>query len=297
MADPTLAWHAEALQQRLAALLPGIEVDVVASIASTNSALLSRARGLVNDAASEASPVIVRRSVESGAFGRRAIDLRPALLIAEQQTAGRGRQSRPWQSAPGASLMFSLALPLALADWSGLSLAVGVALSDALDPSAATPRIGLKWPNDLWLMDGPGRGRKLCGVLIETVSAGAQRLAVVGVGLNVAPFDAPAVTTGFASCHELDATLDAPELLARVAPPLVEALLRFEREGLAPFMTAFARRDVLRDQVVCTTSPERSEGIARGVSARGGLLVEAAGDVIDITSGEVSVRLAEQAPC
>src|SRR5436305_15350183 len=104
----------------------------------------------------------VRRSVESTAFGRRAADLQPCLLVAEHQTHGHGRNGRVWQAAPGASLTFSLALPLAPKDWSGLSLAVGVALAQALDPPQAgaaasdAPRIGVKWPNDLWLPDGPG---------------------------------------------------------------------------------------------------------------------------------------------
>ena len=91
------------------------------------------------------SPACARRS------GRRHGLLAPCLLVAERQTAGRGRHGRPWRSTPGASLTFSLAWPLTRADLSGLSLAVGVALADALD-ATATPRIGLKWPNDLWLV-------------------------------------------------------------------------------------------------------------------------------------------------
>jgi BirA family biotin operon repressor/biotin-[acetyl-CoA-carboxylase] ligase len=60
----------------------------------------------------------------------------PALLVvAEAQTQGRGRNGRAWQSLPGASLTFSLGLPLAPADWSGLSLAVGAALADAIEPA------------------------------------------------------------------------------------------------------------------------------------------------------------------
>ena len=116
--------------------------------------------------------------------------MQPCLLVAEEQTRGRGRLGRGWIASAGASLTFSLALPLAPEEWSGLSLAVGLALAEALDPMVqpgAPPRIGLKWPNDLWLVDGPGRGRKLGGILIETVSVGHRRMCVLGVGLNVLP--------------------------------------------------------------------------------------------------------------
>ena len=67
--------------------------------------------------------------------GRRSMDTQPCLLVAEQQLRGRGRVGRSWQSRAGASLTFSLALPLSPVDWSGRSLAVGVALAGALEPS------------------------------------------------------------------------------------------------------------------------------------------------------------------
>ena len=71
--------------------------------------------------------------------GRRSADVQPCLLVAEQQTRGRGRLGRGWIASAGASLTFSLALPLAPEEWSGLSLAVGLALAEALDPTAASP--------------------------------------------------------------------------------------------------------------------------------------------------------------
>jgi BirA family biotin operon repressor/biotin-[acetyl-CoA-carboxylase] ligase len=293
-----LAWGAEGLWQQLMPLLPGLSVEVLRSASSTNTALLERARVLPEDRR-EGVDVVVRRSVESGAFGRRAADLQPCLLVAEHQSAGRGRQGRLWKSVPGASLTFSLGLPLTLADWSGLSLAVGVALCEALDPPAgrtggsgepAAPRIGLKWPNDLWLVDAAGTGRKLGGVLIETVTAGTQRLAVIGIGLNVLPFAATDVNTGFAALREIDAAATAPSVLARVALPLVQALKRFERDGFGAFLQAFAARDLLRGHEVHTTHADVPQGIARGVSAQGALRVETPTGIVDVASGEVSVR-------
>jgi BirA family biotin operon repressor/biotin-[acetyl-CoA-carboxylase] ligase len=234
----------------------------------------------------------------------RAGDVAPCLLVAEVQTSGRGRQGREWRSRAGASLTFSLALPLAPADWSGLSLAVGLALAESLDPlaadpglaEAATPRIGLKWPNDLWLLDGPaasGAGRKLGGVLIETVSAGAAvgaaRLAVVGVGLNLLPQPGEGLSQGYACVQELGVPAAPPQVLARVAAPLLRALLRFQSDGFAPSVAAYARRDVLRGCRVTTTQAGLPEGQADGVDAQGALRVRHGG-LHRVLSGEVSVR-------
>jgi BirA family biotin operon repressor/biotin-[acetyl-CoA-carboxylase] ligase len=292
---PMLHWGTEALWQQLEPLLPGLSVEVVPATRSTNTVLLERARALP-DTASDSGDVIVGRSIESAAFGRRAIDLQPCLLVAEHQSAGRGRQGRVWQSAAGASLTFSLALPLAATDWSGLSLAVGVALCEALEDADSETRIGLKWPNDLWLIGPDGSGRKLGGVLIETVPAGAQRLAIIGVGLNVRPFSTIELNTGFASISEFDPAATAPGVLARIAVPLVQALQHFERAGFAAFAERFASRDVLRGKRVRTTQPGVPEGVARGVSAQGALLVQSDAGIATVSSGEVSVRPAGESP-
>ena len=108
-------WGAEALWQALVPLLPGLSIEVVQSIASTNTELAERLR----NAARVTRPAGDRRE-------GRVDDLSPQLLVAIDQTAGRGRLGRHWRSAPGSSLTFSLALPLQRADWSGLSLAVGL---------------------------------------------------------------------------------------------------------------------------------------------------------------------------
>ena len=292
MTETPLHWGAEALWQQLRTLLPGLSVEVVERCSSTNTALLERARVVMRPEA-DSSEVLVQRSVESAAFGRRAADVQPCLLVAEHQTGGRGRLGRGWQSMPGASLTFSLSMPVERADWSGLSLAVGLALAEALDPvqEAAAPRVGLKWPNDLWLLDAPHAGRKLGGVLIETVAAGAKRLAVIGVGLNVQPMQATEVGTGFACLQEIDAQVEAPAVLHRLALPLVQAIRRFEAEGFAGFVAAYSRRDLLLGQPVRTTQQGVAEGVAEGVDERGALQVRTPAGLVAVTSGEVSVRL------
>jgi len=273
-------WGAEALWQALVPLLPGLSIEVVQQLDSTNSELTDRLRNAsrVQQAAGE------RR-------GGRVDDLFPQMLVAIHQTAGRGRLGRRWHSAPGSSLTFSLALPLRRVDWSGLSLAVGVAVADALDPEGG--RIGLKWPNDLLLAGSDGEpGRKLGGILIESVQVGSERAAVIGIGINVLPQPATEADYGTAALSELWPDATPQEALARLGEPLVRALLDFERGGFAPAQQAYARRDALRGQRVRTTDAALPEGVAAGVDTDGALLVAVGDTTRRVVSGEVSVRLA-----
>ncbi len=287
MATPT-GWDAETLWLQLAPVWPGISVEVLPEAASTNTTLLQR-----------------------------TADPAPCLLVAEHQTQGRGRMGRAWHSAPGASLTFSLAVPLTPQRWEGLSLAVGLALAQALEPAPQPQplRLLLKWPNDLWLRDDadptPGAGptapgRKLGGVLVETAARGGQRWVVVGVGLNVQPRAGDAavhtgaeLNHGYACLQELHPAWTAPQALARVALPLAQALRRFESAGFAPLAADYAARDLLRGRSVttshATTSPGAPlQGLAQGVDSDGALRVHAGGTLHRVHSGEVSVRL--QAP-
>jgi BirA family transcriptional regulator, biotin operon repressor / biotin---[acetyl-CoA-carboxylase] ligase len=316
VATPCMAWGVQALWEQLVGVLPGLSVEVVARISSTNSALLDRARvangALIDEEGQAGDSALVKRSTESRAFGRRAVDLQPCLLVAEHQTAGRGRHGHHWHATAGNSLTFSLGLTLNPPDWAGLSLAVGVALAEALDPlvdSSRSPRLCIKWPNDLWLMDvnpnpeqgRSGPGRKLGGVLIETVASGDKRLVVVGVGLNVLPLalNPAQASTGTACLQELNAALDAPTALARVALPLIKALQLFERSGFAAFADRFSARDLLFQRRITTTQAGLAEGVAQGVSMAGALQVQTASGLQSVSSGEVSVRPlpASGAPC
>ena len=250
-----MRWPAEAIWQAVAPTLPAFTVEVLPQLASTNSELMRRGRcGLTE----------------------------PTLLVAEQQTAGRGRLGRHWHSLAGASLTFSMGLMLAPSDWSGLSLAVGVCLADALHP-----RIRLKWPNDLWLDD-----RKLGGILIETASSGdaapVARYAVVGVGINIVARPLSGLSTPPAALQELLAGIDAAQTLLRVAEPLVRTLQAFETFGFAPFQIRFNARDALRERAVVLS--DGTTGTAHGASETGALLVHTAHGMQAVTSSEVSVR-------
>ena len=261
-----IQWPLEAIWEAVAPGLPGFCLEVVPRIDSTNTELMRRARA-----------------------GR----LEPVLLVAEYQSAGRGRLGREWLSgqddagvaggapAPLASLTFSIGLPLAPNDWSGLSLAVGVSVAQSLHPE-----LRLKWPNDLWWRD-----RKLAGILIETVSlgdSGAARYAVVGVGINIQPRDAAGLATPPAWLTEVLPGTTAPHTLLQVAVPLIHTLKAFEAVGFAPYQARFNALDAL-DGVPVSLS-NGTLGVARGVDAGGALQVHTAQGLENITSSEVSVR-------
>jgi len=252
---------------------------VLARCASTNTELLERLRQSAEEPAGH-----------SRAQARRSHDLQPCLLVAEHQTQGRGRMGRSWIASPGASLTFSLALPMGLAESAGLSLAVGTVLADALEPRVdGALHIGLKWPNDLWL-----DGRKLGGILIETVPAGGQRMVVIGIGLNILaegrPADGHQFATGYASLDELYPGIDAPRALAMLVRPLVSLLANFAAQGLTPWLAAYQRRDLLRGQLITAGS---LEGLGAGVNAQGELLLQTgSGAPQAVSGGEVTVRFA-----
>ncbi len=248
-----LRWPAEAIWEAVAPALPGFTVEVLPQLDSTNTELMRRARA-----------------------GR----LEPVLLVAEEQTAGRGRLGRPWSSGarPGDVLMFSLGLPLQMADWSGLSLAVGLSVVQSLHPD-----LQLKWPNDVWLAD-----RKLAGILIETTQIHDARYAVIGVGINITPRDGAGLATPPAWLQELVPDMTAPQALQRVAAALVGDVQRFEAQGWGPFQPAYAARDALAGREVILS--DGTTGQARGVDGSGALLVHTSGGLKKISSAEVSVR-------
>lgn len=301
MQEPVVqSWNTEPLWHELSALLPGLAIEVVARCESTNTVLVERARrssGLAEAVPSrpgELEPPVSGPMplLEATRHGRRTADTQPCLLVAEQQTRGRGRWGRSWQSSAGASLTCSLSLPFSPPDWSGLSLAVGVALADALDPACDVEgaRIGLKWPNDLMRVEPGEQPRKMGGILIESVPVGQQRMAVIGVGLNIAAQPVTDAQHGVALLHEFIPGIDPPHTLARIARPWVEAVLQFQREGFAPFKARFERRDCLRGRVVTTTLDDLPQGVAEGIDAGGALLLRVGPTLRTLGSGDVSVR-------
>ncbi|MEC9363828.1 MAG: biotin--[acetyl-CoA-carboxylase] ligase [Pseudomonadota bacterium] len=216
----------------------------------------------------------------------------PQALLAEFQTAGRGRRGRDWVTPFAAQLALSVAwsfeaMPPQL---TALPLAVGVVCAQRLRALGATG-VQVKWPNDL-----VAEGRKLAGILIEHRGEGGGGCrVVVGLGLNLGlqPRQAAAVTQPWVN---LPALLDAPPSRNALAADLLQALAAllsdYPRRGFAPYERDWAELDATRERAVTVQFGDRSlDGIARGIDADGALLVDAAGTRHRLHSGEVSLKV------
>ncbi len=296
--------------------IPASALEIVEETGSTNTDLMQRMKNLPRE---DAAPGV------------------HAVRVAYRQTAGRGRQGRSWYAEPGHALTFSLAcvLPRPLAGLTGLSLAVGVALVEALRAlpglaPADAARIGLKWPNDILLDQG-----KLAGILIETAwSTQAASAAVIGIGLNVrddealasalasapASASAPAADpAGFSARTSAQAPATAPPLvhatppasLSRVRPEasltetlavaleaLASMIERFSTDGFAPFRPRWNACHVHagREVVLIERGVELTRGTALDVDEIGRLLIATADGVTPIATGDVSLRPAQPLP-
>ena len=240
----------------------GVSVEVVEETGSTNADLLARAATLPG----------------------------PLLLVARNQTAGRGRAGRSWLSSSEGSLTFSLAWKFGggLPRLTGLPLAVGVALADTLERLGV--QVGLKWPNDV-LRDGD----KLAGILIETHAAqGGGVWAVIGIGLNLLMPDELEARIGrsVASLPWL-ARMDRDALLAVLLDGLAGALAEFDRAGFAAFAARWNLRHAWQGELVTILDGDKvlHEGSAAGVDDAGRLLLDTAAGRIAVLAGDVSLRV------
>lgn len=215
----------------------------------------------------------------------------PQVLLAEHQSAGRGRRGRYWHSPVGANLYLSLAWTFA--QWppqlSALSLAAGVATAQALRACGLTG-LKLKWPNDLVV-----NKRKLGGLLIEQRGeTGGSCRVVIGLGINVHMSAAPGIDQPWISLREpMGAKTPTRNLLAaRVLERWVAMLNRFALEGFAPFADAWRTLDLTAQKPVTVhNGGTLYEAVARGVDETGALQVEVDGEQRKLLSGEVSLRM------
>ncbi len=217
------------------------------------------------------------------------------VIVAERQTAGRGRLGREWIAASGDSLTFSLLWRFPPGtNPSGLSLSVGVAVARALEKvmrsgiqSDGAGDTVLKWPNDV--LRG---GRKLGGILIEM----SNMATVIGIGVNLRlPAAMPAVVREQAAA--LDAATDANTLLAALLTELLPVLDGFAVAGFAALRSEWQARHAWNGKAVRVTLHDAVavEGICAGVADDGALLLETADGVQRILAGDVSLRLMEPA--
>ena len=255
-----------AIADALGPLARRFDIDVLDRCDSTNAVLLARA--------------------EAGAPSG-------TVVIANEQTAGRGRRGRSWFASPGDSLTFSLLWRFAPGTTpAGLSLAVGLAVADALtDVTGGTQGAGaddtaLKWPNDI-LKDG----RKLGGILVE-LQPGAPHAAVIGIGLNLRLAASMPDELRAASAALDLADADPNVLYASLLSHLLERLEQFAGAGFAPMREAWTARHAFQDAAVVLSADFGAprQGICRGVDTDGALLLERDGRIERVLSGEVSLR-------
>ncbi|MDR0379672.1 MAG: biotin--[acetyl-CoA-carboxylase] ligase [Candidatus Accumulibacter sp.] len=254
-------------------------------------ALLGKAGGRFTLAAVAECPstntVLMRWAVEGAPSG--------TVLVADRQTAGRGRRGRVWAASPEASLTFSVlwGFPGELVRLSGLSLAVGVAVARALARCGADG-IRLKWPNDILYDDA-----KLGGILVELCDGGdGVARAVVGIGLNLRlPENLGDAGSTFLPVTALERILaaspDRNVLLSSLLTELAEVFDRFTADGFSGLREAWQACHAWQERPVRLLRDGRveTEGVCLGADADGALLLRTAdGRLTRCLSGDVSLR-------
>lgn len=230
----------------------------------------------------------------SSEIQRRQADLADlSMVLAETQTAGRGRRGRLWLSPPGLNVYLSCLkrFDAGFAALSGLSLAVGVIVMRTLS-SLGIRGAGLKWPNDVLSAQG-----KLAGILVEL--GGEYQgpcSAVIGVGLNVRLTHALREQAGQPVDDLASLAQEVPDrnrVAAALVTALAEGLDQFERQGFAAFLDEYAGHDLLHGKALHVQGAlGELDGTGAGVDSRGALLLQADDGVHAIDSADVTVRRA-----
>ena len=212
-------------------------------------------------------------------------------VLARQQTAGRGRQGRSWSSPPGEGLYVSLVLrpDIKPADSPVITLAAAVAVAETLEQDYRIPS-DIKWPNDVL-----ARGRKICGILVESaIEANKLLYAVLGIGVNLGQREFPEEIKETATSLLIES--GQPVTPDDFLNPLLERLEHWYRQATAQPSEVIARWEAMSSYAHnCVVRVESSdsiiEGITRGLTAKGALVIEmASGERREIVSGEVKLR-------
>ncbi|SOX52499.1 biotin--[acetyl-CoA-carboxylase] ligase [Mycobacterium ahvazicum] len=235
-------------------------LDVIEQTGSTNADLLARAAD--------------------------GTDVAGAVLIAEHQTAGRGRHGRAWSASPRAQITMSVAVSVVdvpVTGWGWLPLATGVALVDAVAPLLQGVELGLKWPNDVL-----AGGGKLAGILAEV----SRPVVVIGLGLNVT--QAPEEVGGPGATSLLDLGVAAPDrdqLLRAVLRELGGRIVAWQAARGADWQLAadYRARSLTIGTRVRAQLPGGKEivGTASGIDDHGRLCLETGNETVVVSAGDV----------
>jgi BirA family biotin operon repressor/biotin-[acetyl-CoA-carboxylase] ligase len=243
----------------------------------------------VPERSSRLTPTLVRlRAVDS--TQRVAFDLAErgaadrTVVVADTQTAGRGRHGRTWLDEPGDSLLTSIVVRprVTVRDLPKLSLATAIAVAEAIGTTTGLA-VRLKWPNDVLV-----NGRKLAGILLESRIV-AEPIVVVGIGINLRQRAFPPVLAGTAT----SVRLEGGPAIEREA--MLEALLaafdvwraRLEREGFAPLRTRWLE---LAETIGRAVTVGQHAGVAVDLDGDGALVLEHAHGRQYVVAGEVKER-------
>ncbi|MBI6909960.1 bifunctional biotin--[acetyl-CoA-carboxylase] ligase/biotin operon repressor BirA [Pseudomonas palleroniana] len=239
-------------------------------------------------------PVYISDSVDStNAEALRLVDAgsaAPFLVLAEQQTAGRGRRGRKWVSPYAQNLYYSLVLRIegGLRQLEGLSLVVGLAVMQALR-EAGVQRAALKWPNDVLVED-----KKIAGILLELVGDPADICHVVlGIGINVNMQKAADVDQQWTSVQlETGSSVDRNHLVARLGLQLQGYLGRHKSLGFSALQEEWEQNHLWQGRAVSLIAGvNQIDGVVLGIDRQGALRLSVDGVEKTYSGGELSLRL------
>ena len=215
-------------------------------------------------------------------------------VLADEQTAGRGRLQRAWSSPKGAGLYFSILLrpAIAIERWPLITFLAALATGDALR-EAGKVETDIKWPNDLLANE-----RKICGILAEAIETPSGRAVVVGIGINLTDDAFPPEIANVATSVAAEAGRGRQSEREAILAALLSSLSRWysllqEPDGPLKIVAAWSSRSSYASGklVQVTNGDETLQGITRGVEDDGALRVETAQGIQLIRAGDVtSVR-------
>jgi len=212
------------------------------------------------------------------------------VVIADAQTAGRGRLGRSWHSPPGVGIWLSLILrpPVAPPTAPQLTMTAAVAVCKVLRQATGVD-VGIKWPNDLMV-----EGRKVCGILTE-MKAEMDRVhyVVLGIGINVNSEGFPPEVAPVATSLKQVAgrTFNRVDLVKQILVEMDQVYPDYKRKGFTPFREDWQQLNVTLGQAVTvTTLGESFAGMATGIQPDGSLVVEGENGVRSFYAGDVTLR-------
>ena len=210
------------------------------------------------------------------------------VVVADHQTAGRGRNGRSWLSPPNKNLYFSILLRPACPPAAVPQLAILTALS--ISKALPLPDITIKWPNDVWM-----NGRKLCGILSAMSCMGDKTdYAVIGIGINVNMRDFPDDIQGTSLALETGREFHRSEVLASVLDSIEEDYLLWrQHQSLSPFMERWTKCSLLDGRTITAEhGRELLRGTACGITPEGLLKLKCTDGVTRlIAAGDTHIPL------